>query len=158
MRQQSTSYVSSQSSHLPCKIQLLCDQKLPGNGILMQKFLLNLASTIPSWNSATSSNILAKSPPATMSTMVANSCKDLQPTRKEHYSNATYDRQCCRKHRTNVEQNKLKTMGMKSWHSLKQHWMSSLRATASQSQLLHPNLPMPALTFPYAPSTYACRK
>jgi len=41
MRQQSTSYVPPQSSHLPCKIQLLCDQKLPGNGILMQKFLLN---------------------------------------------------------------------------------------------------------------------
>ena len=120
MRQQSTSYVSPQSSHLPCKIQLLCDQKLPGNGILMQKFLLNLASTIPSWNSATSSNILAESPPPTMSTMVANSCKDLQPTRKEHYFNATYNVQCCRKHHTNVEQNKLKMVGMKPWHSLKQ--------------------------------------
>ena len=158
MRQQSTSYVSPQSSHLPCKIQLLCDQKLPGNGILMQKFLLNLASTIPSWNSATSSNILAESPPAIMSTMVTNYCKDLQPTRKEHYFNAPYNRQCCGKHPTNVEQNKLKTVGMKSWYSLKQYQMSSLRATTSQAQLLHPNLPMPALPFPYAPSTYACRK
>ena len=108
MKQQSTSYVSPQSSHLPCKIQLLCDQKLPGNGILMQKFLLNLASTIPSWNSETSSDMLAESPPLTMSTMVTNSWKDLQPTKKEHYFNATYDRQCCRKYRLNhVEPNKL---------------------------------------------------